>query len=283
MTLREITQDSLPDLAKGQGHKYDHGHAVVLSGGPGRSGAARLAARGALRIGAGLVSVACPNSALFENAAHLTSIMLRPIDGPSGFLELLEDVRVSSLALGPGLGITKITADLLKVAMETGKPAVVDADALSRFAHAPETLFALLHDKVVMTPHGGEFRRLFPDLAEAALGDVDAKFHATHQAAQRAGCVVVLKGAETTISDPAGNGSVHLARGPRSVPWLATAGAGDVLTGFVGGLMARGVPAMAAAEASVWLHVECALQVGPGLIAEDLPEQLPKVLHHLLT
>lgn len=283
MTPHEITRDTLPDLSKGQGHKYDHGHAVVLSGGPGRSGAARLAARGALRIGAGLVSVACPNSAVSENAAHLTSIMLRPIDGPSGLSELLEDVRVSSLCLGPGLGLTKITADLVRVAMEAGKPTVLDADALSRFGHAPDALFGLLHENVVITPHGGEFRRLFPDLADAADGDMTAKLEATAAAAQRAGCVVVLKGAATTIADPMGNTSMHLAQGARAAPWLATAGAGDVLAGFVGGLMARGMPAPVSAQAAVWLHVECALHAGPGLIAEDLPEYLPKVLRELMS
>lgn len=282
MTPQDITQESLPDLSKGQGHKYDHGHAVVLSGGPGRTGAARLAARGALRIGAGLVSVACPNSAVYENAAHLTSIMLRPIDGPAGLSELLEDVRVSSFCLGPGLGLTKITADLVRVTTEARKPCVLDADALSRFGHAPDTLFALLHENAVITPHGGEFRRLFPDLADSADAGVDAKVAATRQAAERAGCVVLLKGTVTTISDPTGAGYVHRAEGARAAPWLATAGAGDVLSGFIAGLMARGIAPALAAQAAVWLHVECALHAGPGLIAEDLPERLPAVFHELL-
>ena len=284
MTPKEITRDTLPDLAKGKGHKFDHGHAMFLSGGPGRSGAARLAARGALRIGAGLVTVACPNSAIYENAAHLTSIMVRPIGGSAGFAELMEDSRVTALCLGPGMGLTKITADIVKISCELDRPMVLDADALSRFQRAPEALFDLVHENVVMTPHGGEFRRLFPDLADElakAAENLPLKCEVTCAAAKRAGCLVLFKGENTVIANPSGACSVHSATGTRAAPWLATAGAGDVLAGFITGLMARGMPPIQAAEAASWVHVECALGFGPGLISEDLPEMLPNVLQQL--
>jgi hydroxyethylthiazole kinase-like uncharacterized protein yjeF len=285
MTPQDISRETLPDLAKGQGHKYTHGHALVLSGGLGKSGAARLAARAALRIGAGLVTVACPRSALAENAAQLTAIMLRAIDGPAGLEEMLEDDRVSSMCLGPGLGLTKATADLVKVALDIGKPTVLDADGLSRFARAPEALFGLLHDRAVITPHLGEFRRLFPDLADTLSDptDVALRSEVTKAAAARAGCIVLLKGEQTLIAAPDGTCAVHSATGARATPWLATAGAGDVLAGMIAGLLTRGMAPFDAACAATWLHVDCARHFGPGLIAEDLSEQLPVVLKDVLS
>ncbi len=161
---------------------------------------------------------------------------------------------------------------------------MLDADALTSFEGDPGTLFALsrAHGKVVMTPHGGEFARMFPDIA-ARLRDGDiSKPEACREAALRAGAVVLLKGADTVIAAPDGACSLHSAHGPRAAPWLATAGAGDVLAGILTGLLARGFAPMQAAEAAVWLHVEAALQVGPGLIAEDLPDALPAVLRRVL-
>ena len=276
LAVRDITQETLPDLSKGQGHKFDHGHALVVSGGPGKTGAARLVARGALRIGAGLVTLACPLRAQDEIAAQVTAIMTRNIDGPSGLMELLEDARFNALCLGPGLGLTKSTADLVRVALQTQRPIVLDADALSRFERAPEALFEQLHQNVVLTPHMGEFTRLFPDIAAAIRSGTPAA-KALPDAATRAGCTVLLKGSETVISNANGAVSRHRAVADRAAPWLATAGSGDVLAGFITGLMARGHAPVAATEAGVWLHVECALAFGPGLIAEDLPEMLPKV------
>ena len=288
MTPKPITRDTLPDLGKGQGHKYTHGHALVLSGPPGHGGAARLAARGALRIGAGLVTIACPLRAALEHSTQPNAIMVRGIDGPTGFLELLEDVRVSSVCLGPGLGLTQITAEMVRVALLADKSVVLDADALSRFQRAPDALFQQLHTRAVLTPHLGEFGRLFPDLADS-IKDVGseteamiaAKIAATCAAAERAGCTLLLKGATTVIAHPDGRCAVHRAVDDRAVPWLATAGAGDVLTGFITGLLARGMPPMEAAEAATWLHVECARRFGPGLIADDLPDQLPAVFADL--
>ena len=270
----------------GSGHKYSHGHALVLSGGHGNTGAARLAARGALRIGAGLVTLGSPRSAMFENAANLTAIMLRQIDGAAGLTELLEDSRFNALCLGPGLGIRADTQALVLTALKANRPTILDADALSRFSIKPETLFDVLHKDCVITPHGGEFARLFPVIAEklaapATTGPAYSKVDATREAAARAGCVVLFKGADTVIAAPDGRCSINSAHYERSAPWLATAGSGDVLAGFIAGLLARGFAPMQAAETGAWLHVECARKFGPGLIAEDLAEQLPAVFRDL--
>ena len=276
-----------PYLPKaGNEHKYSHGHAVVLSGGHSKTGAARMAARGALRIVAGLVTLGSPRSAMFENAAQLTAIMLHQMDGVHGLDELLEDGRINALCLGPGLGRGADTQTLVLSALKSGRATVLDADALTRFERRPEVLFEALHENCVLTPHGGEFQKLFPDLAEklaepAAQGPAYSKVDAAREAAARAGCVVLFKGADTVIAAPDGRCAVNSAHYGRAAPWLATAGSGDVLAGFITGLMARGFDAMAAAKTGAWLHVECARRFGPGLIAEDLPEQLPAVLRDL--
>jgi len=286
-------------------HKYAHGHALILSGGPGRGGAARLAARGALRIGAGLVTLACPQPALQENAAQLNAIMLRSIDGAPGLRELLEDDRLNAVGLGPGLGVGMDTQQLVLAALqasrpgtsghraEQGQPAtaarravVLDADAVTRFARNPETLFDALHENAVLTPHAGEFARLFPDIASRmdaseSTRPVLSKVDATREAAARAGCTVLFKGPDTVIADQTGRSRLSSARDDRAAPWLATAGAGDVLTGFITGLLARGLAPMTATETAAWLHVECALSFGPGLVAEDIPEELPRVFANL--
>jgi len=268
-------------------HKYTHGHALILSGGPGKGGAARLAARGALRIGAGLVSVGCSHTALPENAAQLTAIMLREIDSADVLAQTLKDQRINALCLGPGLGMDQRERALVQVALESRMPLVLDADALSilLFDEA-DALFGKLHENCVLTPHAGEFARLFPDIAEklnapATKGPAYSKVDATREAAARAGCVVLFKGADTVIADPDGRCSINSAHYERSAPWLATAGSGDVLAGFITGLLARGFAPMQAAETAAWLHVECALKFGPGLIAEDIPEQLPAVFRGL--
>lgn len=297
-------------LAKTGGHKYAHGHALILAGGPGRGGAARLAARGALRIGAGLVTLGCPPEALTENAARLDAIMLREVGDDEALDDLLRDRRINALGLGPGLGLDgraeSLVAAALRWHLSDGLPlidateaqverwmrrhghrcaCVLDADALTILARRPE-LFAALHPGCVLTPHGGEFARLFPDLAErlaapATEGPAWSKVDATREAARRAGCVVLYKGPDTVIADPEGRCAISSAHYDRAVPWLATAGSGDVLAGFIAGLLARGFAPMAAAETAAWLHVECALDFGPGLIAEDLPERLPAVLRRI--
>lgn len=270
----------------GGGHKYAHGHVLVLSGGPGRGGAARMAARGALRMGAGLVTLGCPPDAVPENAGRLDAIMLRPVADAVALGEMLEDARLDTLCLGPGLGHGDSVRDTVLTALRAGRGTVLDADALTNFKDDPETLFAALHPGAAFTPHPGEFARLFPDLAGRLKGVPEhgpaySKADAAAEAAARSGAVVLLKGVDTVVAAPDGRLSLHAAVRAREVPWLATAGAGDVLAGFAAGLLARGLPAFEAAEAAVWLHAETARRFGPGLIAEDLPETLPAVLRDL--
>ncbi|MBR9651762.1 NAD(P)H-hydrate dehydratase [Thalassovita aquimarina] len=268
-------------------HKYSHGHALILSGGPGRTGAARMAARGALRVGAGLVTLAVPPAAQAEVAAQVTAIMLRRVGDATALAKVLEDARFNAIGLGPALGLDEEAAALVATALEAGRATVLDADALTLLTQ-DAALFAKLHQNCVLTPHAGEFKRLFPDIAaklEAAplKGPAYSKVDATREAAKRAGCVVLFKGPDTVIAAPDGRCSINSAQYERAATWLATAGSGDVLTGFIAGLLARGFDPMQAAETAAWLHVECALEFGPGLIAEDLPEQLPNVLKRLLS
>lgn len=285
-----LSEDAVSDLNKWKfQHKYTHGHALILSGGPGKTGAARLAARGALRIGAGLVTLSVPPSAQMEVASQVTAIMLRRVTDGSGEVDGLDvtlgDDRINALCIGPGLGIGARGEALVKTTLEGKRATVLDADALTLLAQH-KTLFDCLHENCVLTPHAGEFARLFPDIAEklnapATKGPAYSKVDATREAAQGAGCVVLFKGPDTVIAHPDGRCSINSAQYERAAPWLATAGSGDVLAGFITGLLARGFDPMRAAETAAWLHVECARSFGPGLIAEDLPEELPKVFRGL--
>jgi hydroxyethylthiazole kinase-like uncharacterized protein yjeF len=306
----ELCEPWVRDLGKRLEHKYSHGHALILSGPSGRGGAARLAARGALRIGAGVVTVGCPLDAIPEHAARLDAVMLRGVADGDALAGALEDQRINALCVGPGLGVDARGKDLVGVALGmpvpgstrdlssgggeggTGGPGsgpgrglVLDADALTILSQNPD-LFTALHDRCVLTPHAGEFARLFPDIAErlaapATKGPAYSKVDATREAAKRAGCVVLYKGPDTVIADPSGRCAINSAHYDRAAPWLATAGSGDVLAGFITGLLARGFQPFDAACTGAWLHVECALSFGPGLIAEDLPEELPKVFRAL--
>ncbi len=269
-------------------HKYASGHALILSGPMGRSGAARLAARGALRVGAGLVTVAAPGSSMMECAAQLTAVMLRRCDDAGALAAMLQDARLNALCLGPGLGVGQGTRDLVLAALSARRGAVLDADALTSFSGAAETLFERLHPNVVLTPHAGEFARLFPDLAKGlddipASGPAYSRLDAARAAAARAGCTVLLKGHDTVIADEHGAAVINSSAYDRAAPWLATAGSGDVLAGFATGLLARGLAPLGAAAMAAWLHTECAIGFGPGLIAEDLPEELPNVFRSLDT
>jgi len=267
------------------GHKYDYGHVVVFAGGVGRGGAARLAARAALRSGAGLVTVVCPPSALIENASQLNAIMLRSLhkDAP---VSDVADHRVSAFCLGPGMGVSELTRQrVIEVLGRRAEGAawrdpvvVLDADALISFARDPSALFARTHGRTALTPHDGEFARLFPDIAKRINRDF-SKIDAVRQAAERAGCIVLLKGPDTVIAEPGGGAAVHAAQYGREVPWLATAGAGDVLAGLIAGLSAPSTSGdlFNMTEIAAYLHVEAALRFGPGLIAEDLPDALPGV------
>ncbi|MEH2501899.1 hydroxyethylthiazole kinase-like uncharacterized protein yjeF [Bradyrhizobium sp. AZCC 1578] len=261
------------------GHKYARGHAVVLSGELASTGAARLAARGALRAGAGLVTVASPRDALAVNAAALTAVMVRPVDTAVEFADLVGDRRLNSIVIGPGAGISERTRDLVHTALSTKRGLVLDADALTSFAEAPERLFEQIRasedPQVVLTPHEGEFPRLFSDISNKHPGR--SKLERVRDAAQRSRAVVLLKGPDTVVASPDGRASIA----SNAPPWLATAGAGDVLAGMIAGLLAQGVAAYEAACIGVWMHGEAAGEAGPGLIAEDLPEVLPAVFRRL--
>ncbi|MEI9884912.1 MAG: NAD(P)H-hydrate dehydratase [Rhizomicrobium sp.] len=258
---------------KTDAHKYARGHCLVVSGPAHATGAARLAARGALRIGAGLVSVASPPNAVPVNAAALTAIMVKPFSGSRGLADLLKDERLNAVVIGPGCGIGHETEELVAAVLRARAAAVLDADALTSFRGEPKVLFALLREPAVLTPHDGEFERLFPGLLAASKSKVDA----VRAAAARAKCTVLLKGPDTVIGAADGRAAIN----GNAPPALATAGSGDVLAGFVAGLLAQGVDSFAAAAMAVWLHGEAAVRFGPGLIAEDLPEQVPAVLKAL--
>jgi len=289
-----------------EGHKYTRGHALVLSGGAAYTGAARLAARGALRAGAGLVTVATPREALSTHAASLTAIMTRVCDGPSDLENLLADRRKNVLVMGPGLGAGENTRALVRTALaaddgagERRRAAVLDADALTSFADDACSLARLIRQSgrdVVITPHDGEFARLFGRASKdaeshwAALfpGDEqlparlaalhsDSKLERARAAAALTGATVILKGADTIVAHPDGFASIA----GDLPPWLATAGSGDVLAGIAGGLLAQAMPLFEGACAAVWLHGAAARHFGRGLIAEDIPENLPPVLETL--
>jgi NAD(P)H-hydrate epimerase len=254
--------DCLP-LRTADGHKYRYGHAVVV-GGPGHaSGAARLAAGAALRVGAGLVSVACEADAVPIYAARLTAVMTKPLTAPAGFDGLLADLRLNAWLIGPGVGVGPATRAHVATILAHGRSTVLDADALTSFADQPGDLLGLLHDRCVLTPHDGEYARLF-----AHQGDRLARARA---AAADSGAVMVLKGADTVVAAPDGRAVVQ----PQAPPWLATAGTGDVLAGLVVGLLAQGMPPFEAAAAAVWLHAAAADLHGPTMTAEDLADELP--------
>ncbi len=261
------------------GHKYARGHVVVVSGGLAATGAARMSARGALRAGAGLVTVASPRDALAVNATALTAVMVRPIDTPVEFAELWTDKRLNTCVVGPGAGVGDRTRDFVVTALTAKRNLVLDADALTSFADAPDHLFEAIkasHDpQVVLTPHEGEFPRLFSDISNKHPGR--SKLERVRAAAERSGAVVLLKGPDTVVASPDGRATIA-ANAP---PWLATAGAGDVLAGMIAGMLAQGVAAFEAASIAVWMHGEAAREAGPGVIAEDLPEVLPAVFRHL--
>lgn len=247
-------------------HKYTRGHALVVSGPGHATGAARLAARAALRVGAGLVTIAAPLDAVAAIAAHETSIMIAPYAGIDGYRAALADGRRNAILLGPGNGVGPATRAIVEATLAEARWSVLDADALSVFKGEAQALARLIRGPTVLTPHDGEFARLF-----RADGD---KLRRVRRAAVEVGAVVLLKGADTTIAAPDGRAVIN-ANAPAD---LATAGAGDVLAGLVTGLLAQKVPAFEAACAAAWLHGAAARAFGPGLIAEDLPEMLPRVL-----
>ena len=264
-----------------EGHKYNRGHLIVVSGGAESTGAARLAAHAAARIGAGLVTVASPSEALLVNAAALSDIMVRSSDGVDGLRRLLEDKRRKAVILGPGTGVGEGLRDCVSLALASDRSLVLDADALMSFegqAGALKSLILQSHsEKAVATPHDGEFSRLFKN--EPDILSIKDRLGRALAAAKFLGIVVVLKGPDCVIAAPDGRATIN----QNGTPWLATAGSGDVLAGIIGGLLAQGADAYKAASAAVWLHAEAGRLIGPGLLAHDLPLALRNVISRLIS
>jgi NAD(P)H-hydrate epimerase len=249
-------------------HKYSRGHAVVV-GGETMTGAARLAARAGLRAGAGILTIACPPGAVAIYAVYMPGVLTRSISRSREFEAFLDDSRIRALLVGPGNGVTKTTRARALSALASGRPCVLDADALSVFEDDPDALFGAIRGPCLLTPHEGEFRRLF-----RIEGD---KLLRAREAAKKSGAVLLLKGGDSVIAAPDGRAAI-VANAP---PDLATAGAGDVLAGIALGLLAQGMEPFEAAAAAAWLHGEAGRHIGPGLIAEDLPDALLPVLRRL--
>ena len=288
--IRPSAFENTPQLWRGyfprlqlSGHKYDRGHAVVASGPSWSTGAARLAARGALRAGAGLVTIASPREALSVNAATNLAIMVRPVDGAGELTHFLADPRLNAVAIGPGFGVGEETCACVLAALVGERAVVLDADAITSFAREPQRLASALKRRAkagqttILTPHEGEFSKFFGTLNERTK--VGTKLDRARLAAELTGAIVLLKGADTVVAAPDGRAAIA----SNAPAYLATAGAGDVLTGIAAALLAQGMPGFEAAAAATWLHGEAALSFGRGLVSEDLPECLPRVYQKLLT
>jgi hydroxyethylthiazole kinase-like uncharacterized protein yjeF len=250
------------------GNKYTMGHALIYGGYP-MTGAARMAARAAARAGAGLVTIAVPEIAFPIYAGALTSIMVHPLAAPEDFDKMLDDQRLSAFLIGPGAGTGENTRARTLSILATGRPTVIDADAITAFKDNPLSLDKAITGPCVITPHEGEFARLFDN-----NGDRPTR---TCAAAKRSGAIIVLKGHQTVIAAPDGRMIIN----SNAPPTLATAGSGDVLSGIILGLLAQGIEPFLAAAAAVWIHGAAASEFGPKLMAEDLPDLLPGVFRGL--
>lgn len=300
-----IWRNEFPQMAT-RGHKYTRGHGVVISGGAAQGGAARLAAGAALRIGAGLISVACPEEAVLSHAAQLTAVMIKPFSESNSALKsgpdnldkndsgksnlgendidgLLEDARLSHWCVGPGCGVTGQTRSQVLKILAAGRGCVIDADGLSIFAQDSDVFFKALKKTAedfgqfpLLTPHEGEFARLFPDLKQGTV-KYD-KLESARKAAIRSGAVILYKGPDTVIASPDGRAVIN----DNAPPTLATAGSGDVLAGLCLGLMTQGMATFEAACAAVWIHGAAATAFGPGLISQDIEAKIPQVLRYIL-
>lgn len=248
------------------GHKYKRGALACVTGGPSSTGAARLAARAGLRIGAGLATLFSPPSAVLVNAAHSTSVMVKAFGDADELAEM--SAAMDCVLIGPAAGINSATRENVLSVVDNAGSSVLDADALTVFKNDPQPLFDRIKHPCVLTPHDGEFKRIFPDLL-----DTRSREDAVLSAAATCNATVILKGAETLIASPDGK----LAANRHATPFLATAGSGDVLAGIVAGLLSQGMDAFDAACAAAWVHGEAGRRLGPGMISEDLPEELPAI------
>lgn len=280
VNMPALWQTALP-LPQVEGHKYSRGHALVVSGGASFTGAARLSAAAALRAGAGLVTLASPTDALTVNASASTSVMVRPADGAAGLAAVLSDQRKNAVAIGPGLGVSEESCRQVETALTPQayrRAAVLDADALTSFESDPFRLWRATRaapGPVVMTPHAGEFGRLFAECDSDRANR--SKLDKARDAARVSGAVLLYKGPDTVVAAPDGRASIL----PWATPWLATAGSGDVLTGIIAGLLAQRMEAFAATSCAVWMHARAAEMFGPGLIADDITAALPMVWREL--
>ena len=269
------TWENGPDLWLGgypwpqaEGYKYKRGEVLVL-GGEAITGASRMTAKAASRAGAGIVTLAAPARVWSIYATSLIDEIVHSFDGLKEFEALLADRRRNVIAIGPGAGVGASTRQFVLAALATKRVVVLDADALTSFAEAPQDLFQAIVGPCVLTPHAGEFRRLFH-----FEGD---KLQRTRSAAKQSNAVVVLKGPDTVIAAPDGRAIIN----SNAPAQLSTGGSGDVLTGFVAALLAQGMPPFEAAAAAVWLHGAAATEFGLGLVAEDLANALPAVLQQI--
>ncbi|TPW31314.1 NAD(P)H-hydrate dehydratase [Pararhizobium mangrovi] len=257
--------------AQAAGHKFARGHLGVFSGPMSATGAARLSAEAGLTAGAGLVTVASSGQALAVNAAHLTAVMVKRVDTLEDVRDFASDNRMKAFVLGPGFGVGAKVRDYALALRENAL--VLDADGITAFAEERPALaeaFSAGDTRLVVTPHAGEFARLFPDFVPE---EGRSKLDAARLAAAAINAIVVFKGSDTVIAAPDGRAAINT----NAPPWLATAGAGDVLSGITGGLLSQSMPAFEAAAAAVWLHGEAARHAGPGMTADDLPQALARV------
>jgi hydroxyethylthiazole kinase-like uncharacterized protein yjeF len=274
-----ITADQLVMLRKtGARHKYDYGHAVIVSGPPGQGGAARLAARGALRIGAGVVSVFTSLDCQAEHAAHLNAIMVKTYNDTKSFGGQLSALRPSAICIGPNLGVCDKSRTKLLEVLTLPSPLCLDADAITLIAQEPDLMKSVVSAQVIMTPHEGELRRLIP----ASFTQTTCRVSLAKIAAKTMNCSVLFKGMDTIIARPDGDCTVVSSQNFEHAAWLATAGSGDVLSGIITGLLAKGFDAFGAAAIGANLHLQCADAIGPGLIADDIPEAIPDILKRYL-
>ena len=257
-------------------HKFRRGSVLVVAGGLQGVGAPRLAARAALRIGAGLATIACRPDALLAHAARgPDALMQRPISDANALAHLLAEPRLSAVLIGPALGLDAAAREAVKAVLRVRVPAVLDADALTLVAASPARLATALRRRnapCVLTPHEGEFERVFG--AVEVVARAKSKLEKARRAAAYAHAVVVLKGPDSVIAAPDGRAAINTTGSSA----LATAGSGDVLGGLIAGLLAQGMPAFEAVCEAVWLHGRAGEEGGLGLIADDLPE----LVQHLL-
>lgn len=262
-------------------HKYSKGHVVVFSGPAIMTGAARLAAYAAARSGAGLVTILSPQDALSVHESHLTSVMLKEMGSDANVLSFFQQRKVKTAVLGPGFGAMDRAFTLIKTILakqDCLETIVLDADALTAIADKTDEIFELIKQstvKVVLTPHEGEFRRIFPKIASKSNSP---RIDKAREAALKSGATVVYKGADSMIASPDGRLSITV----NGTPFLATAGSGDVLSGIMGGLLVQGMPVYEAVCAGNWMHAECGRQAGIGAIADDLITQIPSILQNLI-